>query len=75
MALNVDVQKNPNENSMSLLRRFSRKAKAIGFMRIVRGKRYFEREPSKLRSKQSALARLESAQKYEELKKQGKIAS
>lgn len=75
MALNVDVQKNQNENSMSLLRRFSRKAKAIGFMRIVRGKRYYERQPSKLRRKMSALTRIESTAKYEELKKLGKIAS
>lgn len=75
MALNVDVQKNQNENSMSLLRRFSRKAKAIGFTRIVRSKRYFERQPSKLRRQQSALARMESAAKYEEMKKLGKIAA
>lgn len=60
---------------MSLLRRFSRKAKAIGFSRLLRNKRYFERQPSKLRRQQSALAKLASAEKYEELKKLGKIAS
>lgn len=75
MALNVDIQKNQNENSMSLLRRFSRKAKAIGFSRLLRNKRYFERQPSKLRSKQSALVKIQMTQKYEELKKLGKIAS
>ncbi len=75
MALNVDVQKNQNENSMSLLRRFSRKAKSIGYMRLVRTKRYYARKPSKLRRKQGALARIEMTEKYEELKKLGKIAS
>jgi ribosomal protein S21 len=74
MAINAMVEKNKNESSTNLLRRFSRKARAVGFLRAVRGKRFYQREDSDLRKKQSAIARIEGAKRYEKMKKLGKIS-
>jgi len=73
MALNIDVTKSGKENNMSLLRRFSSKARGIGFAREIRNRRFFVRDASKLRRKQSAIARLEARDRYNELVKSGRI--
>ncbi|MFT7557835.1 MAG: ribosomal protein S21 [Planctomycetota bacterium] len=75
MAINVYTEKNNNENSISLIRKFSRKARNAGFMQALRARRFFNRKDSDLRRKQGALAKIKSRAYYERLQKLGKIAS
>lgn len=71
MAINVEITKNNNENAASVLRRFVKKVRGAGFLQEVRNRRYFARDASKLRRKQSALTRLERSGKYAEMIKMG----
>lgn len=71
--MNVIVEKKNNESGMNLLRRFSRKARAIGFLTKVRKKRYYTRLESGLKKKKSALIKIAAAEKYNTLMKMGKI--
>jgi ribosomal protein S21 len=68
------VTKNANENNASLLRRFSRRMQEAGTIQKVKGKRYAERDASKLSLKNSALKRLAKRKANEKLRKMGKIA-
>lgn len=71
MAINVEITKNNNENTASVLRRFVKKVRGAGFLQEVRNRRYFTRDASKLRRKQSALTRLERSEKYADMIKMG----
>ena len=71
----IEVRKNPNENNLGVLRRFSRRIQESGIIRKVKSSRYNERKESKLKIKKSALRRLERRQEIEQLKKLGKIIS
>ena len=75
MAVNASVTKNENEASSNVLRRFVRKVKSAGFVNTLKDRRYFERESSKLRTKQSALLRIQKTKEYDRLRKLGKIPS
>jgi len=69
----VQVDKNPNENNASVLRRFSRKIQESGIIHKVKANRYNEREESKLKAKKSALKRMARRKEIEVLRKLGKI--
>jgi hypothetical protein len=69
----IQVAKKPGENSASLMRRFSRKAKESGVVRKVRSKRYAERKLSDFVLKKNALKRIEKQKEREKLQKLGKI--
>ena len=69
----VEVRKNKNENSLSLIKRFSRKVRGTGILRAVRAKRYHERDMSEFKKKQSRLRNLTKKAEYEKLKKLGKL--
>jgi ribosomal protein S21 len=69
----VEVRRNKNESSASLLRRFSRRASSLGIVRTMRNKRYYERPRSKNVEHKRALISLERREKYHELVKLGKI--
>lgn len=71
---NVEVNKNPNENPASLLRRFSRKVQEAGIIPKVKGNRYAKRIPGKLAQKSGALKRLAKRANTEKLRKLGKVA-
>lgn len=71
---NVEVKKNPNENNMSLLRRFSRRIQESNMLPIVKGKRYSGRKTSKLSQKNLTLRKLERRKEVARLKKLGKMA-
>jgi ribosomal protein S21 len=73
MAINIDISKNNNENANSVLRRFVKKVRSAGFLQVVRGQRYYNRPPSDLRKKRSALVRLERTAEYERKEKAGLI--
>lgn len=70
----IEVRKNPNENNMSVLRRFSRRVQESGIVRRVKGARYNERKESKLKIKKSALKRIGRRKEIEKLRKLGKLA-
>ena len=69
----IVVRKNPNENNLSVLRRFSRRMQESGIIRRVKSSRYNARKESKLKVKKSAQKRLERRLEIEKLKKLGKM--
>lgn len=71
---NVEVNKNPNENPSSLLRRFSRRVQESGIIPKVKGNRYAKRKTSKLASKAGALKKINRRSQIEKLRKLGKIS-
>lgn len=73
MAVNVSVEKNGTENSMSLIRRFTKRVQGAGIVRKVKGNRYRLRAQSKNRRKMSALVRVEKREKTQEMEKLGLI--
>jgi ribosomal protein S21 len=68
----VEVNKNPNESNVNLIRRFSRKMQETGIVQKVKGKRYNKRAESKVKIKAAALKRMENRKKREKLFKLGK---
>jgi len=69
----IQVEKKSGENSVSLMRRFSRKAKDSGLIRKVRSLRYAERQLSDFVLKKNALKRIKNREEREHLQKMGKI--
>ena len=74
MATNVEVTKNPNENPLSLLRRFTRRVQGSGILPRVRGERYHTRTLSHYKVKMKTLEKIERKNEIAELIKQGKMA-
>lgn len=71
MAINVEITRNNNENSASVLRRFVKKVRTAGFLQTVRNGRYYTRTASKLRRKNSKLVSIERSAKFREMEKLG----
>lgn len=74
MNTNIEVQKNPNENTTSLIRRFTKRMQGAGILPRLRDIRYYKRTKSKQTQKKRRLIRLKRKEQYEELVKLGKIA-
>jgi len=73
MATNVEVEKNNNESSANVIRRFTKRMQGAGIVPKVRGGRYFSRNKSRNVQKMSKLEKLEKKDVYEKLVKLGKI--
>ena len=73
MMINVEVQKNSNENNLSLLRRFTKRVQGSGVLPRVRSIRYKIREDSFYKRKKKTLEKLERKATLEEMIKLGKI--
>jgi hypothetical protein len=71
--INVEVTKKPNENNISLIKRFTRGVQESGVLPRVRGIRYASRTKSKYVKKKEALVKLDRRTTREELIKLGKI--
>lgn len=71
--INVEVKRNPNENALSLVRRFQKRVQEAGVLPRVRGIRYNDRQPSPLKIKKAKLKKLNNLAKYELAKKMGKV--
>lgn len=69
----VEVIKKPKENTINLIRRFTKKVRSTGILRTVRSQRYFKRHDSDFKLKARALKKLERRAEYEKMKKLGKI--
>jgi len=73
MATNVQVEKNQNESSANVIRRFTKRMQNAGIVRKVRGERYYKRAKSRNVQKDARLKKLDKKEKYEKLYKLGKI--
>lgn len=66
----ISVEKNGNESSSGLLKRFSRKVSSSGILRTAKAGRFATRPKSAYQKKKSALRRIE---RYEDKKVQMKL--
>jgi len=73
MAINVEVEKNNNESSANVIRRFTRRVQGAGIVPKVRGGRYFARMKSNNVRRTAKLKKLEKAAAYDKLVKLGKV--
>ncbi len=71
--INIQVEKNSNENNLSLLRRFTKRVQGSGILNRVRGIRYYERTKSTYTTKKIALKKLRSREANDLGIKLGKI--
>ena len=69
----VEVRKRDNENTESLLRRFSRRWQASGIGIRARRLRFFEKDFTKRERRIRALYRTNKRKEYEKLAKLGKL--
>ncbi len=72
-AVRVEVRRGKNESAASLIRRFSRRAQGLNLVRMMRKKRYYERQKSKNVDHMRAMVRGERSAKFHEDVKLGKI--
>lgn len=73
MATNVQVEKNSNESSANVIRRFTKRVQGAGIVPKVRSGRYYSRTKSKNVQRTAKLLKLDRRDKYEKLVKLGKI--
>jgi ribosomal protein S21 len=71
--IRIEVRKNPNETTASLVRRFTKRVQGAGILRAAKSRRYKERTRSEYVKKKFALKRIERVKEIEQLKKIGKI--
>ncbi len=71
--VNVEVNKNQNENIASLIRRFQKKVQESGVLPRVRSLRYATRDLSPLKAKRAKMRKIENTIAYEKAKRMGKI--
>lgn len=73
MTLNVQVEKNTNESSANVIRRFTKRMQGSGVIPRMRGERYHERTKSGNVRKTARLKKLAKKDVYEKMLKLGKI--
>lgn len=73
MATNVEVEKNNNESSANVIRRFTKRVQGAGIIPKVRGGRYYARVKNRNVQRASKLKKLERSAVYEKLVKLGKV--
>lgn len=73
MATNVEVEKNNNESSANVIRRFTKRVQGAGIVPKVRGGRYFSRTKSRNVQRTAKLKKLVKRDVYENLVKLGKV--
>lgn len=73
MAINVQVEKNNNESSANVIRRFTKRMQGAGIVPKVRSGRYFTRTKSGNVQRTAKLKKLIKSEVYEKQVKLGKI--
>ncbi len=73
MATNVEVEKNNNESSANVIRRFQKRVQAAGIIQKVRTGRYFARMKSENVQRMAKLKKLAKKEIYEKMLKLGKV--
>jgi hypothetical protein len=71
--INVEVNKNPNENSLSVIRRFTKKVQGSGVLPRVRSIRYASRVLSPYKVKKRTLKVIRRKAEVTQLIKMGKM--
>lgn len=71
--INVEITRNPNENALNTLRRFTKKVQSSGVLPRVRSLRYNERVLSHYKTKMKTLSSIERKAEIQELIKLGKM--
>jgi hypothetical protein len=74
MAINAEVVKTGNENSVNLIRRFTKKVQGSGVLPRVRSIRYASRKQSAYVKKKKTLKVLKRREEIAELIKMGKMS-
>ncbi len=72
MATNVQVEKNNNESSANVIRRFQKRVQNSGIVRRLRDERYHKRVKSENVRRDARLKKLSKKEAYERLYKLGK---
>ncbi|MCA9357369.1 30S ribosomal protein S21 [Candidatus Nomurabacteria bacterium] len=73
MAINVEVEKNNNESSANIIRRFTKRVQGAGIVPKVRGGRYFTRVKGPNVKRTAKLKKLVKQEEYEKQVKLGKV--
>ncbi len=73
MTLNVQVEKNTNESSANVIRRFTKRMQGSGVIPRMRSERYHSRDKSENVRKTARLKKLGKKVVYEKLLKLGKV--
>ena len=73
MAINVQVEKNQQESTANLIRRFTKRMQGAGIVQKARSSRYFKRDKSENVRRHSKLLKLTRQKTYETNLKLGKI--
>lgn len=73
MAINVQVDKNNNESSANVIRRFTKRVQGAGIIQKVRASRYFNCIKSDNVQKTAKLKKLAKKEIYEKMLKLGKV--
>lgn len=73
MAINVQVDKNNNESSANVIRRFTKRVQGAGIVQKVRASRYYTRIKSGNVQKMAKLKKLGKKEVYEKMLKLGKV--
>ncbi len=73
MAINVQVEKNNNESSANVIRRFQKRVQGAGIIQKVRNSRYYTRVKSSNVNRMARLKKLAKKETYEKLLKLGKV--
>jgi ribosomal protein S21 len=73
MTLNVQVEKNTNESSANVIRRFTKRMQSSGVIQRMRGERYHSRTKSENVEQAARLKKLSKKVTYEKLLKLGKV--
>jgi len=71
--INIEVEKNNNENNLSLLRRFTKRVQGAGILPRVRSIRYQTRKLSAYKTKMKTLKSIKRKKEVEKLIKMGKM--
>jgi len=74
MATNVQVEKNNNESSANVIRRFQKRVQNSGIVRRLRDNRYHKRMKSDNVRREARLKKLEKKTEYDRLYKLGKTS-
>lgn len=75
MATNVEVEKNNNESSANVIRRFTKRVQGSGIIRRMRDNRYHNRIKSSNVRKSARLKKIAKKEAYEKMYKLGKVGN
>ena len=73
MAINVKLMKTDKTDSATLLKKFTKKMQESGVIPKIKSKRFSLRTPAILKRRKDKMVRLESAKRYETMRKMGKL--